>query len=266
MTIFIAGGTGKTGRRVADLLRRRGVPTRIGSRTAEIAFDWSDPTTWAQALAGTSSAYVAYAPDLAAPQAVRHLDEFARLAVDAGVGRLVLLSGRGEPEAEEAEQALLTRAPASTVLRASWLFQNFTEGPFAESIRAGVLALPVGPVPEPFVDADDVAEAAVAALLESGHEERVYELTGPRALTFAEAVAEIAAYREVAFVGVSQDDFDAELRAAGTPEEAIALLRYLFTTLFDGRNTEPGSGVQQILGRKPRDFRDFAASAAALWT
>ncbi|GAB7047110.1 NAD-dependent epimerase/dehydratase family protein [Catenuloplanes indicus] len=254
MTVFVTGGTGKTGRRVVARLAERGVEVRAGSRRSAVPFDWADASTWAAALAGASLAYVAYAPDLAVPQAPRQIADFTRTALDAGVQRFVLLSGRGEPEAEEAEQALLTLAPASTVLRAAWLIQNFTEGAFAEPLRAGELALPVGPaVVEPFVDAADVAEAAVAVLTGTGHEGRVYELTGPRPLTFAEAVAEIggSGFRSVPMAG-----FEAGLRAAGEPEEAIALLRYLFGTLFDGRNAAVGDGVRTLLGRAPRDIRE----------
>ena len=55
-TILVLGGTGKTGRRVAQRLEARGVPVRIGSRSAEPPFDWEDRSTWAPALEGMSAA------------------------------------------------------------------------------------------------------------------------------------------------------------------------------------------------------------------
>ena len=183
-TILVIGGTGKTGRRVAERLTARGVPVRIGSRRSQPAFDWDDPATWPAAIEGTTAAYVAFAPDLALPGAAAAVREVARLASDAGLRRLVLLSGRGEEEALRAEAEARSAFPGVTVLRCSFFAQNFTEGAFAPDVQAGELALPVGDVREPFIDADDIADAAVAALLEDGHEGELYELTGPRLLTF----------------------------------------------------------------------------------
>ncbi len=79
-----------------------------------------------------------------------------------------------------------------TILRSSFFSQNFSESFFLEPILGGEVALPAGDVPEPFVDAEDIADVAVAALTEDGHAGELYELTGPRLLTFAEAVGEIS--------------------------------------------------------------------------
>ena len=70
---LIVGGTGKTGRRVAERLEARGVPVRIGSRSADPSFDWEDPTTWAPALQDVAAAYVTYYPDLAVPGAAEQV-------------------------------------------------------------------------------------------------------------------------------------------------------------------------------------------------
>src|SRR5919108_1235968 len=190
--ILVLGGTGKTGRRVLDRLRTRGLPTRLGSRGAEPPFDWENDATWAPALEGVRSAYVSYYPDLAIPGAVETVGAFARLAVERGVPRLVLLAGRGEAEAEEAEQAVRDSGAELTIVRSTWFAQNFSEDYMLDAVLSGEVALPAGDTPEPFVDADDIADVAVAALTEEGHVGELYELTGPRLLTFAEAVAEIA--------------------------------------------------------------------------
>ncbi|WP_354702373.1 NAD(P)H azoreductase [Paraconexibacter sp. AEG42_29] len=264
--ILVVGATGKTGRRVAARLQALGLPVRAGSRGADRPFDWEDPATWATALAGTSAAYIAFAPDLAVPGAPAAIDAFARTALDAGCRRLVLLSGRGEPEAQAAERVLQESGADWTVVRCSWFCQNFDESVFREPLLGGVLALPVAPdVREPFVDADDIADVAVAALSQDGHAGRVYELTGPRLLTFAEAVGEVARAcgRDLEFVPITLDAFAAGLAADGTPAEVIALLGYLFTEVLDGRNASLADGVQRALGRPPRDFADYAQAAAA---
>jgi uncharacterized protein YbjT (DUF2867 family) len=264
-TTLVTGGTGKTGRRVAERLRARGVPVRIGSRHGEPPFDWEDEATWAPALRGTTSAYVSFFPDLAISGASEAIAAFADLAVRGGTRRLVLLSGRGENEAQRAERALAVSGAEWTVVRCSWFAQNFSEGQLRDPVLAGELAVPVDGVPEPFVDADDIADVAVAALTEDGHAGRVYEVTGPRLLTFADAVAEIAAAsgRPVRFVPVTAEQFVAALAAEKVPQEIASLLTFLFTEVLDGRNAYVADGVQRALGRPPREFGAFARRAAA---
>jgi uncharacterized protein YbjT (DUF2867 family) len=189
---LVLGGTDKTGRRVAERLAARGLPTRVGSRSGEVPFDWGDEATWAPALRDVGAVYVSYYQDLAVPGAVEAVRSFAALAMQQGVRRLVLLSGRGEEEAQRAERAVQEVSAEWTILRSSFFSQNFSESFFLEPILGGEVALPAGDVPEPFVDAEDIADVAVAALTEDGHAGELYELTGPRLLTFAEAVGEIS--------------------------------------------------------------------------
>jgi len=226
---------------------------------------WEDPATWAPALRGTRAAYISFFPDLAVPGAPATIAELARTALAAGTRRLVLLSGRGEEEAERAEQELIASGADWTIVRCSWFSQNFSEDHFHDHVMAGELALPVGDVPEPFVDADDIADVAVAALTDDRHVGELYELTGPRLLTFADAAAEIgkAAGRDVRVASVTHDEFASGLARHGVPADVISLLRYLFTVVLDGRNASLADGVQRALGRPPRDFRDYARAAAA---
>jgi uncharacterized protein YbjT (DUF2867 family) len=217
-------------------------------------------------LEGASAAYVSYFPDLAAPGAPEAVGALAATALEAGVERLVLLSGRGEEEAQRSEEALRRSGAAWTVVRSSWFHQNFSEGHFREPLVAGgELALPAGDVGEPFVDTDDIADVAVAALTEDGHAGQVYEVTGPRLLTFAEAVDEIAraSGRELRYTQIGIEDFAAALAAEGVPETEVAVLRSLFDEVLDGRNAHLADGVQRALGRPARDFADFAREAAA---
>jgi uncharacterized protein YbjT (DUF2867 family) len=262
---LVLGGTGKTGRRVVQRLRARGVPTRIGSRSGEPRFDWEDRSTWPPVLEGVRSAFVSYYPDLALPGAVETVGSFAELAVESGVPRLVLLAGRGEPEAEQAEHAVRESGADLTIVRSTWFAQNFSEDYWVEGIRGGELALPAGDVPEPFVDADDIADVAVAALTDDRHIGEVYELTGPRLLSFADAVDEIAEAvgRDIHYVPISLDDFAAAAAAQDAPAEIIELLTRLFGEVLDGRNAHLTDGVERALGREPRDFNEYARDAAA---
>ncbi|SDU13293.1 NAD(P)H-binding protein [Jiangella alkaliphila] len=269
-TTLVLGGTGKTGSRVIERLTARGVDVRVGSRSAEIPFEWTDRSTWPAALAGARRVYVAYYPDLAVPGSVEAITALTDAAREAGVERIVLLSGRGEEEAQAAEKVVQESGLEWTIVRCSWFNQNFDENYLLEPILAGEVALPSGDVPEPFVDADDIADVAVAALTEDGHLGELYELTGPRMLTFAEAVAEIAKAtgREIAFVHVPLDDYSAALETEGLPADIAWLLGYLFREVLDGRNSSLADGVQRALGRAPKDFSDYARDAAArgVWT
>jgi len=262
--VLVLGGTGKTGRRVAEGLIGKGHRVRIGSRSAALPFDWNAPETWAPAVAGTSAVYIAYQPDLAVPGAVEAIRRFAATALAEGVGRMVLLSGRGEPEAEEAEQALIASGADWTIVRASWFMQNFSETFLLDALKAGEVVLPVGAVKEPFVDVEDIAAVAVAALTEPGHGAKLYEVSGPDLLSFEEAISAIsrAAGRSVGFRRVSPESYAAMLREFGVPAGKISLLLYLFTTVLDGRNAHVNDGVREALGRAPGGFADYVSRTA----
>lgn len=263
--ILVLGGTGKTGRRVAARLAAQDIPTRLGSRSAQPPFDWVDRSTWAPALNGVQSVYLSYYPDLAVPGAVEAVGAFAELAVTKGVPRLVLLAGRGEPEAELAEQAVRDTGAELTTLRATWFCQNFSEDYMLEHVLSGTVALPAGDTPEPFVDAEDIADVAVAALTDDRHVGELYELTGPRLLTFAEAIEEIsrATGRDIRYLPVSIEEHARTALEHGVAEEVVELLTYLFSEVLDGRNARLTDGVRRALGREPRDFADYARDAAA---
>ncbi len=264
LTLVLAA-TGKTGRRVADHLEARGHAVRRGSRNATIPFDWHDPATWNAALQGVSAVYLVYTPDLAVPSAPAAITEFTQRARQAGVRKIVLLSGRGEPEAQRCEQIVASSGIPFTVVRAAWFNQNFDEGHFLPMVLAGTIALPADAVAEPFIDADDIADVAVAALTESGHDGAIYEVTGPRLMTFrelAEALAD-AIDRPISFVPITHDQFAEGLSQQQLPEEMSWLLSYLMTEVLDGRNAHVADGVQRALGRAPRDFRDYARQTAA---
>ena len=262
---LVLGGTGKTGRRVAERLLNRGVETRIASRSADPSFDWNDESTWKATLNGVEVAYITYAPDLAIPGATDAIRDFVAMAVERGVRRLVLLSGRGEEEAQACERIVQAAGVEWTVVRASWFNQNFSEGEFLGMVMDGAITLPAADVPEPFVDANDIADVAVAALTEDGHNGEIYEVTGPRMLTFADVAQEIsrAAGREVQFIRIPKEAFAGAIAESGAPEEIAWLLNYLFDTVLDCRNAYVCDGVKRALGREPTDFSEFVDRIAA---
>ena len=265
----VIGSTGKTGRRVADLLEAQGHPVRHLARRTSPAFDWEQPEHWAAALQGVDRLYAAYVPDLAAPGSEAAIARLAEVAHEAGVQRIVLLSGRGEDGARRCEEILLASNVPATIVRASWFAQNFTEGVLSDAPVTGVLALPAGDVREPFVDVDDVAAVAVEALTGAGpdHEHRVHEVTGPESLTFSEVAAMLSETtgREIVYVPMGFDDFHAAV-AADAGEAVATLLTELCRETLDGRNVLPTDGVRAALGRAPRGVRSVLAAAATAST
>jgi uncharacterized protein YbjT (DUF2867 family) len=263
--VLVLGGTGKTGRRIVDRLEAADINVRVGSRSAQIPFDWENPETWGPALDSVDSAYVSFQPDLAIPGALETVSAFFQQAAASGVRKLVLLSGRGEVEAEDAERALLACGIEWTILRASWFNQNFSENFFLEPLLAGEVVVPLGLAAEPFVDVEDIADIAFAALTSSVHARQLYELTGPSAISFGDAVALIAAatQRDIELVEVPAPAYREALEGMGMPNGDVELVMYLFTTVLDGRNIATTNGVERALGRPARSFSDYVQRTAA---
>lgn len=243
----------------------RGTPVRAVSRSTPVRFDWSDRETWSAALAGVSAVY------LVAPAEPEQAEVFVKHATAAGARRFVVLSGRGIDRIpafagmRAAEEAVQAADAEWTILRANNFNQNFSEDLWRAPLVAGKLALPMGAVPEPFVDVRDIAEVAAEVLRSGGHHGRVYDLSGPRALTFASAVAVIAAAagREMRYEEVTPSEYRASLLAEGWPAEAADELDVMFAGMRAGQLASPADGVRQVLGREPIDFADYAAEAAA---
>lgn len=264
--ITILAGTGKSGRRVAAALRAAGHGVRVASRSAQVGFDWRDPATWSAVTDGVRALYLV-APDDPAP-----VRPFVDRLQEAGVKRVVLLSGRGRDAwrgrfghaMAAAEDAVRDSDLAWTILAADNFMQNFTEDLWHEPLLAGRLALPTGGVADAFVDLGDVAEVAARLLTSDDHGGRTLEVSGPAAITFADAVATIAAAtgRPIRYEELTPAAYAAELRAAGVPEEWVAELGGLFEVLREGRFATPATGVAEVLGRPARAFADWVASVA----
>ncbi|MDJ0700980.1 MAG: NmrA family transcriptional regulator [Woeseiaceae bacterium] len=267
--LFVTGATGKTGSRIAARLEDQGYTVRRGSRNGAPPFDWNDESSWDACLAGSGSVYINYAPDTRVAAATDTISMFVDTARRHGVRRLVFLTGRGETEAQDCERIVLESGIESTIVRSAWFNQNFSEGAFLDMVLKGTLALPSGNVGEPFVDLDDLAEVAAAALVQDGHAGEIYEVTGPRLLTFGDVAVELAraSGRNIAYREISREAFVAGVAESGAPEEFVHAMDYLFSVVMDGRNSYLSNGVERALGRRPKDFSNFAREVAAtgLW-
>lgn len=257
---LIIGGTGKTGRKVVERLQQLNQSVRVGSRNAEIPFDWEDSSTWDAALTGIDKVYITFQPDLAVPGALQAIETLTHMAKRHGIKKLVLLSGKGEREAELCEQVVIHSGIDHTIVRASWFNQNFSESFFLEPILEGFVALPQANVKVPYVDTDDIADVVVEVLLNDEHNEKIYQLTGPRQLTFTEVVEEIseATGRDIAFTPITLSAYTNAMKEQGVPPNFIWLIEYLFSeVLGNPLNSEITGDITKVLGRKPKDFSEY---------
>ncbi len=261
---LIIGSSGKTGSRVANRFLTNGLSFRAGTRHSENLFNWYDDRTWQNALQGISAVYVVFSPDLAVPGAPDVITSFVQVAKDSGVEHLVLLSGRGEDEAKACEKIVMGSTIDWTIVRSSWFAQNFSESFFLDDILRGSVFLPIDDVKEPFVDIEDIADIVFAALTDEKHRGQIYEVTGSKLLSFREVIAEIATAtdRKIDYQQISMDDYVHFMREAQVPQDYVALIKYLFTEVLDGRNTSLTDGVKRALGHEPRSFQNYAKVTA----
>ena len=268
--ILVLGGTGKTGSKIVERLTKLQLPHRIGSRSAQLPFDWEKPELWDTVLQGIKKVYISFQPDLAVPHAPSIIQNFCKKAIESGVQKLILLSGRGEKEAEHCEQLVMNSGADWTIIRADWFNQNFSDSFLRDPILAGQVALPRSEALIPFVDTDDIADVALEALLEEKHNGKVYELTGPRLLTFRQVIEEIAqaSKRSIHYHSISLEAYQNMLREYQIPEDFIWLIGYLFSEVLDGRNSSITQDVKNVLGRPPKDIRQYIQETAAkgIWT
>ena len=263
--ILVIGGTGKTGRRVVEQLQKRGINPRIGSRNATPGFDWDNKDTWVPALEGIERMYVTYYPDLAVPGAKEAVESLTYLAKELGVQKMVLLSGKGETEAEACEQIVMESGIDYTIVRASWFHQNWSESFFLEPILSGEVALPMADVLIPFVDANDIAEVATTVLLDDSYTGEIIEVTGPELITFRDIIGVISTTTKqpLQFHAITLQQYVDGMKQMQLPEDVVWLIEYLFShVLTNPNNQKITHDVERVLGRKAKTFLEYAKETA----
>ncbi len=264
--ILVIGGTGKTGRRVAENLTQSGHNVRVAGRKTNPAFDWENPKSYDNALKDMDRAYIVYYPDLAVPGSRDAIKTLTEKALAAGLKKVVLLSGKGETEAEACEDIVANSGLNYTLVRASWFNQNFSEGAFLEFVLNGVVALPMPEAKIPFVDVNDIADVVSKVIVDDTFNGRTITVTGPQKRTFKEVVDIMAkaTNKQIQFVPISINEFKDGMKKAGLPDSYVWLFGYLFQeVLGNPDNQEISDDVLKVLGRPARDFETFAKQTAA---
>jgi len=260
--ILVIGGTGKTGRRVVEQLRNRGFEP---SRNSSPSFDWDNKDTWVDSLNGIEKMYVTYYPDLAVPGAKEAIRSLTYLAKELGVKKMVLLSGKGETEAEACEKIVMNSGMDYTIVRASWFNQNWSESFFLAPILSGEVALPMSDVLIPFVDVNDIAEVAATVLLDDAYHGEIIEVTGPELITFKDIVDIIAktSNRNLNFYDITLSQYIARMKQMQIPNDVVWLIEYLFShVLTNPKNQLVVTDIERVLGRKAKTFLAYAQETA----
>ncbi|MEW7278507.1 NmrA family NAD(P)-binding protein [Aquimarina sp. 2201CG1-2-11] len=263
--ILVIGGTGKTGRRVVEQLQNKGIEPRIGSRQASPSFDWNNKDTWVNALNGIEKMYVTYYPDLAVPGAKEAIQSLIHLSKKLGVKKIVLLSGKGETEAEACEKIVMDSGMQYTIVRASWFNQNWSESFFLEPILSGEVALPMSDVLIPFVDTNDIAEVAANLLLDDTYNGEIIEVTGPELITFKDIINIISktSNRDLNFYDITLEQYIDGMKKMQIPNDVVWLIDYLFShVLTNPKNQQVVNDIEQVLGRKAKTFLEYAEETA----
>lgn len=269
---LVLGATGKTGSRVASRLLSRGLTVRTAARSgADAHFDWDDPGTYAPALHGVKAVY------LLGPVMRTHFADQVSVFLDqaeaAGIRHVTYLSAYGidsappETAMRSVELDLLSRQGIThSILRPAWFMQNFSET-FLKPI-GGAIVVPAGNGAEAFVDAEDIAAAASATLADpQAHAGAQYALTGPEALTIAEAAKIISDVSDQAidYTDIDRDEWIATAVAGGVPADYGEVLRMLTETIASGHGSQPSTDVEKATGAAPASFADFARRTAGAW-
>lgn len=259
--ILVLGGTGKTGSRVVKQLQNKGMQPRIGSRNVTPSFDWNNKETWVKSLEGIERIYIAYYPDLAVPGAKEAIESLTYLTKELGIKKIVLLSGKGETEAEACEKIIMDSGVNYTIVRASWFNQNWSESFFLDPILSGEVALPMTDVLIPFVDVDDIAEVAATVLLDDTYNGEIIEVTGPELITFKDIVKTISKVtnRNLNFYDITLEQYVDGMRQMELPDDVVWLIEYLFShVLTNPENQKISHDIENVLGRKAKTFMQYA--------
>ncbi|OIS60975.1 NAD(P)-dependent oxidoreductase [Bacillus subtilis] len=274
--ILITGGTGTVGSRIASRLIKLGYRVRIASRKkGELAnaeyvyFDWMDASSYTPALEQVKDIYLVAPVGVLdpAPYVLPFLKEAKRLGVKRVVMQSASVISENGPVFGALHQAV-REFPEWTVLRPSYFMQNFINVQHQMSIQnEGRIVTASGEGKLGFIDADDIAETAVRALTDAVPHQTHHILTGPEALSYAEAAEIIgaAAGRRVEHVSISRSELQNRMAAAGLPADYASFMAGLDEAISHGAEHRVTDTVKRVTGKEPRSLSEFAAAHAAYW-
>lgn len=272
--ILVIGGKGKTGRFVTRELTSRGVKAKITTRSPssddDVAFDWQDPRTADAAFDGVDAVYIVAPTNNSDHGTI--VPPVLEIARKRGVRRFVLLSASsleaGGPMMGQIHSYLQKEAPEWTVLRPTWFMQNFSEQQHLATIQnENAIYSATGGGRVGFIDAADIAKAAVSALLAETSWNRDFILTGPEALSyadFAEKISDVIG-RTIKHVNLTTAELAERYARAGLDEAYASILAKMDERISEGSEDRLSDGVFALTGRSPTAAADFAKEHKEAW-
>ncbi|HKX22294.1 MAG TPA: NmrA-like protein [Rhizorhapis sp.] len=269
--ILVLGATGNTGGALVQLLKASGTPLRTAARGElagspdHVRFVWDDRRTHGPAVAGVERLYLVAPVGAADPPPL--VKPFLAEALAGGLQRVVLLSSSavkpGDPGLGQIDALVRATVPEWAILRPSWFMQNFVgDHPLADGIRSrGEIVTATGDGRLPFVDARDIAATAAALLRADSIVCSEHLVTGPQALSYADAAALVSEMmgRPVRHVAITEEALTQRLITAGYEAAFASALAGLDADIRAGRQAQITDTVQRLTGQPPRSLRDFIA-------
>ncbi len=264
--VLVTGATGTTGSRVVAALSQHGVPTRQATRTpsspGQVRLDWADRATYRDALRGVAAVYLIAPIGVVDP--VPLVEPFLEEALRQGVRRVVQLSSSALPEGAPGlgavHRLVRTTMPEWTVLRPSWFMQNFVgQHLVARGVKRGEIVTATGNGKVAFIDAGDIAAVARRALTDDIPHNTEHLLTGPAALSYADAAAILTQQtgRAISHRSVSAEEMMALIAAQGIPAEFAKVLAAMDADIRGGAEDRVTDTVNAVTGRPAHGFRTF---------
>lgn len=198
-TILVTGATGTVGRHVVAALSNRDAAIKIGVRDSEtvsseaanagavVAFDFTRPETWGNALTDVDGVFLVRPPVVSEADIKSFINAMDRV----GVSPVAYLSTLGAEKNvliphHTIEKRIMATSMEYTLLRSSFFMQNLLEAHRRDIVDHDEIFVPAGNGKTSFVDAQDIGEVAAVVLTESGHANQAYDITGSEALDYGE--------------------------------------------------------------------------------
>lgn len=276
--VLVTAATGRVGSGVVHCLGSAPVTVRIATRDPDgaretfedgpeyVAFDLDRPETWGQTLDGVDRLFLLYPPGVS----VGRIRAFVDAAIRVGVERVVFLSILGAEKVPVLPHRRIERHVAGSgvehaFLRAAYFMQNLS-GIHSPEIRAcDEILVPAGSGKLGFVDSRDVSAVAAKVLVEDGHENRAYDLTGGTAMDFHEVATVMSDVlgRPITYADPSRTAFACRTFRRGVPPSMIAFMLAEYQVTRLGLSSRTTDDVERILGREPLTLRKFATDYRA---
>jgi uncharacterized protein YbjT (DUF2867 family) len=278
-TILVTGATGNLGRAVVQALGERGFQVKAGSTKPErasrlpgvapVKVVYEEPDTVIAALEGVDGLLLVAPPlDPEAPDKLRPVIDQAR---SRGIGHVIFISVLGADQDEAMplrviEGYLLAAGVNYTILRPNFFMENFSSGFVGPMISQGGIFLAAGDGKTSFISTADIATVAALAFQQERYG-MTYNLTGPSALDHAEVakiISEVSG-KAITYQALSEDAMLQGARANGMPESAVQYLAALYRPVRQGLMSTVTEDVQQVTGKAPISFAEFARGSASFW-